>query len=150
MIEFIKRDPCLIFVIEGRRDGQGVLQRLQLGTEFLVGAVLTSKREQLPEKFDDGHRRSLVAVVDMPVDIRGDQVKIKEIIKRWNAMALMMEIPKIAFKVRAIDFDRREALTKRRWPSWDERHSGPGLKGCKGFLSLARPVSIGEVGPIGL
>ena len=53
----------------------------------------------------DSSSGPLVIVVDMPVYIGSDEVKIEESVKSWYEMGRMMEIPEVAFKASAIVFE---------------------------------------------
>ena len=89
-----------------------------------------------------------MAFVYMPVDIGIDEIVIKEVIKRWDAMDVVMKIPKIAFKVLKIGSESTEALTERCWPSRNDRSGGPCLKLGEDVLKGLGPMGICQIGAI--
>lgn len=137
--------PGVVLVVDRVDLGQFALQRFQLLTECLVGAILIGKREYFIQKLINHRRRLLAEVVDMPVDIGTDKLEIKEVIKGRHTVGNVMEIPEVAFKEPAIVFGGPRTLTQFCWPSWNDRRSGPCLKGGKGLVEIGRPLSIGKI-----
>jgi hypothetical protein len=93
----------------------------------------------------DSSRRPFVAIVDVPMHISSDKIEVKEIIKRWDAMDVVMEIAKVALKRAEIVTNSDRTLAELRRPAWNNRRCCPCLKGSEVVLESLRPVGVEQI-----
>jgi len=92
-----------------------------------------------------------MTLVDMPVNIGANQVKLEEIIEGWDALLDVREITKVTLKTTFVTFEGAVPLAEMCVSSWYERGCRPGVKSCKGLLEVNGPLGIAQIGssPLG-